>query len=215
MLQQQWLIRSETFATNDCAAQEGGVSPGVHRVVRFTVGTANIGDADLVVGDPKKHYAANDGLFELASCHGHYHFRHYAKYELVASDGRVWRAAKQGFCMIDTDPNVAPYALPDRPAIFTRCGSKTSPGYQGISRGWTDTYGYLLQGQFFVLDGGDGQPPVPAGTYTLRISVNPPVMPAAGDPPCPNRDAAGFCHQLKESNYNNNIAQLTVNVPAP
>jgi hypothetical protein len=218
MLMSKWLVQNESFTASDCAAVEGGISAGTHKVVRFTVGTANIGDADLLVGDPQVHYDANDGLFELSSCHGHFHFRHYAKYELVnPATGYVWRAAKQGFCMIDTDRNPKSLGLPDRPAIFKSCGSPRTatspgvPGFQGVSRGWTDTYGYQLQGQFFVLDGGDGQPPVPPGTYTVRITVNPPFTAAPGEP-CPYTDGAGFCHQLPESNYNNNVTTRTVTV---
>jgi hypothetical protein len=67
-----------------CSAEEGNVTPGVRRIVRFTVMTPNIGSADINLGDPNKHIAANDGLYEFASCHNHYHFRHYATYELVA-----------------------------------------------------------------------------------------------------------------------------------
>jgi hypothetical protein len=220
MLTSKWVIRNEAFSDTDCAAIEGHITSGVHRLVRFSVGTANIGDADLVVGDPQKHYDANDGLFEMSTCHGHFHFRHYAKYELVDPvSGKSWRAAKQGFCMIDTDRNPPSLGKPDRPAIFTSCGRPALPGLpaipgnQGISHGWTDTYGYQLQGQFFILDGGDGQDPVPPGTYTLRITVNPPFTPAPGDPPCPNWDSKGFCHQLPESNYDNNITEHTVAVP--
>jgi hypothetical protein len=31
--------------------------------------------------------AANDGSYEFATCHRHYHFRHYAIYELVGTNG--------------------------------------------------------------------------------------------------------------------------------
>lgn len=213
MLDSRWVVRDETFTADNCAAVEGGISAGTHKLVRFTVGTANVGTADLVVGNPQDHIDANDGLFEFATCHGHYHFRHYAKYELVDPvSGFAWRAAKQGFCMIDTDRNPHSLGAPDRPAIFTSCGNLTTPGFQGISRGWTDTYGYQLQGQFFVLDGGDGQPVVPPGQYILRITVNPPFVAAPGEP-CPHVDNAGFCHQLPESSYDNNIATRNVTVP--
>jgi hypothetical protein len=58
--------------------------------------TPNIGSADINIGDPNEHVAAGDGLFELASCHNHYHFRHYATYELIGANGYVWKAAKRG-----------------------------------------------------------------------------------------------------------------------
>lgn len=204
---------TEAFTTSSCTAVEGGVSAGTHKLLRFDVGTSNIGDADLVVGDPKEHVA--DGLFELAVCHGHYHFRHYAKYELVGADGSVWRAAKAGFCMIDTDKNVDPAHLPDRGALFTQCGTSRTKGYQGVSRGWTDTYGEDLAGQFFVLDGDGTQPPVPPGTYTIRITVNPGFVPV-GTEPCRYADPnhVGVCHQLPESNFENNVGERTVIITA-
>jgi len=47
-------------------------------------------------------------------------------------------------------------------------------GNQGISTGRADQYYKWLGGQYFVLDGGDGQAPVPPGNYVIRIHVNPP-----------------------------------------
>ncbi|MFN2516729.1 MAG: hypothetical protein ABR556_11005, partial [Pyrinomonadaceae bacterium] len=36
------------------------------KLLRFTVSTPNIGTADVNLGDPNDHIAANDGLYELA-----------------------------------------------------------------------------------------------------------------------------------------------------
>jgi hypothetical protein len=211
----QWVVRDEKLAASFCSVIEGGVTPGVRRLVRFTVMTPNIGDADIFVGDPQVHVDIDDGLFEFASCHAHYHFRHYALYELVdPTTGYVWRAAKQGFCMLDTDPvptsdgNEQP-----RAAIFRNCGGIGFPGNQGISHGWADTYRFFLGGQYFVLDGGDGQPIVPPGIYKIRITVNPPFI-AKRREPCPHVDSAGFCHQLPESNYGDNVGEVLISIPA-
>src|SRR5215475_13350847 len=101
-LRQHWVVRVEDLPSEFCSVEEGGITPGTHTLVRFTVSTPNIGDADLALGDPNAHIAANDGLYEYATCHQHFHFRHYALYELVdPNTGHVWRAAKRGFCMID------------------------------------------------------------------------------------------------------------------
>jgi hypothetical protein len=70
----------------------------------------------------------------------------------------------------------------------------------------------LLGGQYFVLDGGDGQPPVPPGDYVIRITVNPPFVAALGEP-CPNLDPSGFCHQLPELDYTNNISEIAITIP--
>jgi len=188
--------------------------------VRFTVETPNIGDADIFVGDPNVHVANNDGLFEFASCHHHYHFRHYALYELIdPATGFVWKAAKKGFCMLDTDPvPAADGTEPPRSSQFRNCGAIGIPGNQGISHGWADTYRFFLGGQYFVLDGGDGQPVVPPGNYIIRITVNPPYTPTANEP-CrflEKIDANGnqVCHQLPESNYSNNVGEVLITIPA-
>lgn len=215
-LGKQWVVRDENLKASFCSVQEGGVTPGYHKLIRFTVSTPNIGDADINLGDPNVHVAANDGLYEFATCHNHYHFRHYAKYELVdPSSGKVWRAAKRGFCMLDTDP--APASLtnsPPGPPYFRSCGLVGIPGNQGISHGWTDTYFFKLGGQYFVLDGGDGQAPVPPGDYVIRITVNPGFVPGPGEP-CRFADPnhPGVCHQLAESNYENNVGEALVTIP--
>jgi hypothetical protein len=210
----QWLVRVERLSPTACSVIEGGVTPGDRLLVRFTVGTANIGDADIFVGNPQDHIDAGDGLFEFALCHQHYHFRNYAKYELIdPATGRVWRAAKRGFCMLDTDPNPAWLGSPPQAHFYRSCGSTQSAGNQGISVGWTDTYRFFLGGQYFVLDGGDGQAPVPPGRYIIRITANPAFRPAAGEP-CPNLDPQGFCHTLPESNYANNVGETEIVIPA-
>ncbi|HEX8848785.1 MAG TPA: hypothetical protein VF761_04555, partial [Gemmatimonadaceae bacterium] len=73
--QQNWVNRVEDLPANFCSVQEGGVTPGEHNILRFTVTTPNIGDADVFVGSPLKHMDPNgdgnfsdqDGLFEFAS----------------------------------------------------------------------------------------------------------------------------------------------------
>jgi hypothetical protein len=208
ILSEKFQVRDIDIVEGSCEQIEGNITPGERHVVRFAVGVANIGDADLLIGDPNE--AVNQGLFEFAECHHHFHFRNYAKYELVdAATGFVWRAAKRGFCMIDIEKNPKELGAPDRGRVFDACGAIGIPGFQGVSRGWTDTYGTFLPGQYFVLDGGDGQPPVPPGQYLLRITANPP-FPATGGEPCPFKDDNRLCHMLRESNYANNVTQIGV-----
>ncbi|HEV8701076.1 MAG TPA: lysyl oxidase family protein [Candidatus Polarisedimenticolia bacterium] len=214
-LASQWVVRDEKLSPDTCSVIEGEVTAGLRRLIRFTVMTPNVGDADTFVGDPNEHVAANDGLFEFATCHNHYHFRHYANYELIdPATGQVWKAAKKGFCMLDTDPNPPGLAgdEPPRTPNFRSCGLVGIPGNQGISHGWSDAYRFFLGGQYFVLDGGDEQPPVPPGRYVIRITVNPPFVAAAGEP-CPHVDPEGFCHQLPESDYSNNVGEAIVDIP--
>src|SRR5258708_37985139 len=125
VLAQHWIVRDEDLPGTLCSVEEGGITPGMHTVLRFSVSTPNIGTADLVLGDPNVHIANGDGLYEFAPCHHHYHFRHYAKYELIdPNTGFVWRAAKKGFCMIDVQPNPPGFGgIPPGPAQFKSCGA--------------------------------------------------------------------------------------------
>jgi len=213
MLGGQWVVRDENLPADYCSVIEGSVTPGIRRLLRFTVGVANIGDADINIGDPNVHIAAGDGLFEYAVCHAHYHFRNYAKYELInQATGKVWRAAKRGFCMLDTDPNPAYLGQAPKQPYFLSCGTTSTPGNQGISHGWTDTYRFDLGGQYFVLDSGDGQDPVPPGRYIIRITANPPYA-ATRQNPCRFVDSQGNCHALQESNYFNNVGEAVIDIP--
>lgn len=215
--QNNWVTRVEDFPANFCSVIEGGVSAGTHKVLRFSVTTPNIGQGDVYVGSPLAHmdpngdgdFADQDGLFEFASCHAHFHFQHYATYALIDANGHEWRAAKQGFCMLDTDPYNTKTG--DGGWQYRNCGSTDHDGNQGVTAGWADTYVFKLGGQYFVLDGGDGQAEVPPGTYTIRVVVNPPFAPVAGEP-CPVTDPQGMCHQFAESNYANNVGEATVQI---
>jgi hypothetical protein len=217
--QQHWVNRTEDFPANFCSVIEGGVSAGTHDVIRFTVTTPNIGKGDVFVGSPLAHmdpnadgnFADADGMFEFASCHGHFHFQHYATYKLIAADGKVWKSAKRGFCMLDTDPyNVG---TGDGTWTYRNCGSTTRDGFQGVSAGWADTYVFKLGGQYFVLDGGDGQPVVPPGSYTIEVEVNPGyAADAKGRCPLVKDPATGLCHQFAESDYSNNVGRATVSI---
>lgn len=217
--QQNWLVRVEDLPANFCSVIEGGVTPGERTVLRFTVTTPNVGDADVFVGSPLKHMDPNgdgdfsdqDGLFEFAACHNHFHFQHYATYKLIDESGTVWKAAKRGFCMLDTDPfNVG---TGDGTWNYRSCGTATRDGFQGITDGWADTYVWFLAGQFFVLDGGDGQPVVPPGKYFIEVEVNPAYAPGRRGCPRVTDPATGLCHQFAESSYANNTSRIAITIP--
>src|ERR671934_2630595 len=48
-LAQQWVVRDEKLDATLCSVEEGGVTPGTRRIIRFTVMTPNIGDADIAL----------------------------------------------------------------------------------------------------------------------------------------------------------------------
>jgi hypothetical protein len=203
-LERTWMIREEEMSV--CAVAEGGASPGTHRILRFTATTPNIGTADVFVGDPLEHVAANDGTFEFAICHDHYHFRNYAIYELISVEtGQVLHSVKRGFCMVDVT-RWSPGSVSGR-ALYNSCGTRSSSGFQGVSVGWADTYARTLDGQFFVLD--EPAAPAPPGDYIIRITVNPPFVCGEKDAARP-RDADGMCRMFVESRYDNNVGEAVV-----
>lgn len=164
------------FGTADCAMDEGCVdAPGDRRLLRFTTSTPNLGGADLVIGDPLESPEAT-----WSACHEHYHMADFASYRLVDGAGQVVaRGHKQAFCLMDTQ-SVADYG-PTSPRFDC--------SYQGISRGWSDSYGSGLDCQWIdVTD-------VPEGDYVLEVEVN-------------------GARRYEEADYENNLARVPVFLPA-
>jgi hypothetical protein len=96
---------------------------------------------------------------------------------------------------------------------YRNCGTNTRDGFQGISDGWADTYVWKLGGQYFLLDGGDGQPPVPPGKYIIEVEVNPDYPPGRRGCPLVTDPLTGQCHQFAESNYANNVGRAYITIP--
>jgi Lysyl oxidase len=221
-LSSSWVVREEEFVAGQCGVEEGNIPGGEHRSLRFSVLILNMGTADLFVGDPLRHmdpngdgnYADQDSLFEFASCHRHFHFRNYAKYELfpVNADGSLGtaiQARKRGFCMLDTTPAPGNSGEPKTP-YYRLCGNQVFSGSQGISVNYGDIYKKSLPGQLFLLD--DANEPVPPGPYVIRVTANPPFARQAGRM-CPVQDSHGMCHMFAELNYDNNVGEVRMNIP--
>ena len=146
-------ITWEGFAADHCAVQECLDAPGMRRLLRFATAAANVGAADLVLGDPQPA----EPEWDYDACHQHYHFLSFARYELVTSDQQVLAVGrKQSFCLRD-DQQVTPGA----PSSGYDCT------YQGLSAGWADIYGASLDCQFIDITA------VAPGDYLLRVELNP------------------------------------------
>lgn len=151
-------VGEEDFAPTDCAVLEGAIAaPGRRRLLRFDTIVVNRGATDLVVGDPAAPEPPfGPEHFEWSACHGHYHFLGFAEYELRDGLERVVGFGhKQSFCMTDS-----------RRYAGTR-RRRFDCHFQGITAGWGDRYGRDLDGQWVDVTG------VPAGDYTLVVTVNP------------------------------------------
>lgn len=149
-------VVAENFAANACEldmSEQCVDSAGLRRLLRFSVETINLGDGDLVLGNPAGHPG-----FQWSECHQHSHFRGYADYRLLSTDGsEVVVGRKQAFCLLDSEP----YTLEASTTGIYSCLN------QGLQAGWADVYPADLPCQF--LDITD----VPDGDYNLAIEVNP------------------------------------------
>ena len=203
------LVTVENTKSNSCAVVEGCVSSrGQHELLRFTTSTPNIGQGDLVIGDP--YNCPN--LFRESECHGHLHFKEYSDYRLWTDNGyKTWAALrdlklptnsgynatllanaissgdlivgrKQGFCIID----IVRYSS-NAPTTkkYTLCGAPGSPGNQGLQAGWSDVYAQQLDCQYIQIDG------LRDGIYVLENHVNPEQL-------------------LPESDYTNNSTAVRI-----
>ena len=201
LLSSQIFLATETVRAGSCTIMEGCVtSPGKHLVLRFNGSTANIGQADLVIGNPQ-----NCGsLLHYDACHQHYHFSQFVDYRIwtldgydewvahrdlmipantgindqlittARSQGRLLTKRKQGFCLAD-DNQYLPTA---GPAVYRNCETN-----EGLSIGWEVQYPPQIPCQFIQIDGLMG------GTYVLEMHVNPDLV-------------------LQESDYTNNTAAV-------
>ena len=148
-------ISTQTFSASDHDVQDGCVTPGTHRIMRFDFLSYNAGNSDLVIGSP----AARPDLFVWSAGHGHYHLRDFNEFLLFNANGTLATIGyKQAFCAIDIE-RIGPNASAN--ARFANCNSD-----QGISSGWADVYNSGLACQYIVID------TVPNGDYTLQSTTN-------------------------------------------
>ena len=154
------------------------------KLLNFDTTTSNYGDGPLhlvggatdsqtgtqevnqwVFNDDGSHAEYLAGEFVWHPAHNHTHFGDYATYILdPVTPGTADRIAnKTTFCIIDTTQITPP--LPGSPstAQYQFCGAD----YQGMSRGWGDTYNRELAGQTIDITG------LPNGDYYLTMEVDP------------------------------------------
>jgi hypothetical protein len=151
-------LRQHEFAPDACELDpsENCIgAPGMRRLLHFAVETPNLGDGDMILGQPDP----DNPNFSYSECHRHYHFEGYAEYRIVdQKGGQIATGRKQAFCLLDTER----YLDDDSVAM----SAKYRCDFQGIQRGWADVYQANLPCQFIdVTD-------VPDGSYNLEIELN-------------------------------------------
>lgn len=172
-------------APGSCSLYEGCVGgTGWRRVLRFDTKTANLGARDLLLGVPANH----PDLYSYSPCHEHHHFDNYASYMLLdpVDDSVVAEGHKQAFCLLDFDSWAWEGMSRQEDGTYTCIN-------QGLSLGWSDTYGASLDCQWIDVTG------VEPGEYTLRMEINLPPE--------------GKAHStLVELRYDNNVLEIPVEV---
>ncbi len=136
---------------------DGCVTSGTHKVLRFDFISKNVGDADFVIGRP----IDRPDLFYYSAAHDHYHMKEFNQYKLFDAAGNlIVPSKKPGFCLADVEK------------VLTSAGPMKFPltckkdEVMGISAGWADLYQAGLDCQFLVIDG------IADGDYTLVASTN-------------------------------------------
>lgn len=157
-------------------------------IVRFSNGTANVGDGKFYVygtgvdnGDGTENiiqriYLAGGGFIDRTAgqfifhpTHDHIHVEDWCEYrvrQVLPDDGIgdiVVKGQKTSFCILDLgiyDPTLPNY---NPSGQFFSCSSSV----QGLSVGWIDVYDKSLSGQSIDITG------VPAGTYWLESHADP------------------------------------------
>ena len=167
-------------------------------VLRFRAAIENVGPGPLelrgdsssghtevyqrVHGDTGQVEEFPVGSFVFHPAHNHWHFEHFADYELWTragyeawlASGRAegqpgWRGSKttgqgESFCVRDSI-QVTPRSEPRAVPTYDDCGQDV----QGISVGWADVYEFTLPEQWIDL----GDTPLPDGEYVLRLVADP------------------------------------------
>jgi hypothetical protein len=150
-------IQTQVFLENSRDVQDGCVTPGEHRLLRFDLLMQNIGDQDLVIGPP----AVRPDLFVFSAGHNHYHMIDFVEYRLLDIESEeVTENYKQAICFFDS-MRIADWARGNRQFNPGRCNQE-----QGLSAGWADLYRASISCQYIVVDD------VKDGSYSLMATAN-------------------------------------------
>lgn len=146
-------ISTEVFDESSLDVEDGYITPGEHRLLRFDMIIYNLGDEDAELGRP----ANNQDLYVHSDSHGHSHLKDFNQYRIFDESGNEMDVGKkQTFCLRDS--------------FQVRSSANSSAqfdcSYQGISAGWADVYDSTLSGQYLVIDD------LPDGNYTLQATTN-------------------------------------------
>jgi hypothetical protein len=152
-------ITNQTFAPDDCEVADACIgAPGDRRLLRFDGDIENLGNADLMLGDPDD----DNPLFTFSACNQRYHASDTMSFELLDAGGNpvfgdtgAVIGRKQAFCIEDVQQ------------VAGGSPRKYACAFQGLTVGWEDVYPSTLSCQWLDITG------VGPGDYALRITANP------------------------------------------
>lgn len=159
----------QLFEPDACELQAADLcvgAAGVRKLLRFSVLAVNQGPVDLDVGTPDPSVLLADGTPEwmYSTCHKHFHFQTFARYELRPRGGStpMVLGQKRSFCIEDT-AKVLPGAS-DQPKFGC---NPNGLDVQGVQAGWGDLYPSSLPCQWI-----DVTDLAETGDYDLCVSLN-------------------------------------------
>ena len=182
-----------SFSPDGCELQPADLcvrAPGARKLLRFSVFAVNQGTADLRVGNPLDELDVQlpngDAKWVYSSCHKHYHFQTFARYELRrrGETTPILVGQKRSFCVEDT--RVATATSPRKYCCTAECQN-----VQGVQVGWGDLYPSTLPCQWI-----DVTDDVPPGEYDLCVFLN-------------------TAQILPESDYANDASCTSLTIAAP
>ncbi|KAL6049644.1 UapC protein [Balamuthia mandrillaris] len=150
-------VEWQTFPECHCAVDAGCTKPGHRKLLRFPMRTDNIGNADLLIGDPGDYL----DKYVWHICHNHPHFDHFSEFTLrhKTLTNLTAHGFKSGSTVVDS------YRW-DRGTPFNAV-RQYNEKHQGIQAGWADIYPASLDCQWIdVTD-------LPLGDYVLELVTNP------------------------------------------
>jgi len=143
------------------------------------------GDGYFTRGTDTAYDTQKVGCFVFHPKHHHWHLENFARYELRDLTGAlVGTTDKVSFCITDSVRTKPQLDGSPTSKYFATC---SRDGDQGLSIGWTDTYGAQLEGQAITLDSSA------AGTFCLVEAADP-------------------LNHIAESNDSNNVTGIQVTI---
>jgi len=140
----------------DGSVEDGCITAGLHRVLRFNTYCFNVGDTDFIIGEPKNRLDVFDKPEKLGLPKSRHEWIMKEKFYvyILSNDSGIRRIGyKRPWCLSD--------------------GENFNCTVQGIGAGKKDTYNQDLPCQFIEI--GD----IPDGTYTFSVIANAPSVIAA------------------------------------